>query len=173
MSRFSKLLGQGEKTQADFVRTQHQPDGNTYEIYRASTRSAAIAFLRFHDVCEERGYAIVETPEGNVGKDFILIFDEKTQETIELGRRKLLSKPKTSVGRCCSCGYPVIPYRKAPDLRLTIGKVKTFLIIAEAKKNGAGYVRRSCGAICCAFCATPESAPLCVLCKREVIPYDG
>jgi len=110
MSWFSKVFGQAGKPQAQFVRTQRQPDGNTYDIYQASSRSAALAFLREHELKEERKYAIVETPAGNFGKDFILIFDEKTSQTIELGKRRQLPKPKKSAGRCAACGYPVIPY---------------------------------------------------------------
>jgi hypothetical protein len=155
-----------------FVHTQRQADGNTYDVYRAATRSEALAFLRGLEVKEERRYAIVETPEGNIGKDFILIFDEKDSSTIELGQRKPLPKPQKSAGRCCSCGYPVIPYRKTPAFGPSVGRVTEFIIIAEAKESGAGYVCDSCVAICCAFCATPEKSPRCALCGSKMNPYD-
>ena len=172
MSWFSRLFGQAGKAQAQFVRTQRQPDGNTYDIYHAASRSAALAFLRELDLKEERRYAVVETPEGNFGKDFILIFDEKTQETIELARRKPLPRPQKSAGRCAICGYPVIPYRKTPDFGGPVGSVTTYVIVANAKKNGAGYACRSCGAISCAVCARPEKSPRCVLCGGGMAPYD-
>ena len=154
-----------------FVHTQRQADGNTYDVYRAATRSEALAFLRGLEVKEERRYAIVETPEGNIGKDFILIFDEKTSSTIELGQRKPLAQPRKSPGRCCNCGYPVIPYDKPPDLGASLGRVTAVVIIDEARENGAGYACDSCGAICCAICARPEKSPRCVLCGSELSPY--
>ena len=167
------LVGtQEESAKAMFIRTYRQADGNTYDIYRASSRSAALSFLRDLEVKEERRYAIVETPEGNVGKDFILIFEEKTGETVELGQRRMLAKASKAPGRCCCCGYPVLPYSKIPDFGPSIGRVRTYVILSEAKKNGAGFACSSCGAICCAFCGTPEKSPLCALCGNKMLPYN-
>src|SRR5205807_3829377 len=103
--------------------TQRQNDGSTYDIYRAPSRAEALAFLRDFEVKEERRYVIVETPQGNLGKDFVLIFDEKTQETIELARRKPLASLKKSMTHCCRCGYPVLPLARSPDYRPQIGSV--------------------------------------------------
>ncbi len=173
MTWFSKLFRQGNDPEATFVRTQRQPNGNTYDIYRAPTRSEAMAFLRGLEVKEERRYAIVETPQGNIGKDFILIFDEKSGDTIELGQRKALPQPKKSASRCCSCGYPVLPYGTIPDFGPAVGSITRVVLVSEAKKNGAGYSCGSCRAICCAFCATPEKSPRCPFCGNEMQPFDG
>lgn len=88
MGWFSKKSSRPTGQQTRFACTQRQPDGSTYDIYSASTRSVALAFLREHVIKEERRYAIVETREGNLGEDFIVIFDEKSQEPLELGERK-------------------------------------------------------------------------------------
>ncbi len=170
MSWFSKLLGETEKPQAQFVRTQRQPDGNTFDIYTAPNRQAALAFLREHEVKEERRYAIVETPDGNLGKDLVLIFDEKSEETIELGKRKPLPKPQPSAGRCCTCGYMVIPFGRRPDFGGSVS-ARAVMIMSEAKEKGGGCVCSSCGAISCACCATPQDSPVCGVCGAEMSSY--
>ena len=55
--------------------------GNRYEIYRSSSRAAALEFLRQQEIKEERRYVVVETPEGNFAKDLIAIFDETRSMT--------------------------------------------------------------------------------------------
>jgi hypothetical protein len=155
-----------------YVHTQRQADGNTYDIYRAATRREALAFLRRLEVKEERRYAIVETPEGNIGKDFILIFDEGTTVPIELGQRKPLAAPQKAEGHCCKCGYPVIPFAEPPVAASSSGHVTRCVVTSQAKESGAGYACPSCGAICCALCAAPEQSPVCVLCGGSMQPYE-
>jgi len=67
--------------------------GNRYEVYQARNRADALAFLREQVVREERRYIVVETPEGSIGKDLIMIFDEATNTKIEYGERRPLEKP--------------------------------------------------------------------------------
>lgn len=49
-----------------------------YEVRRAGTRSAAMTYLRARQVREEEYYVIVETPEGNIGRNLIVIFEERS-----------------------------------------------------------------------------------------------
>ena len=103
MSLFKKIFGGSGGGNVTFQQTQRQADGNTYDVYTAPTRDDALAFLRQHEVKEERRYAIVETPQGNIGKDFIMIFDERTQGMIELAQRQPLAAPRKSASHCCRC----------------------------------------------------------------------
>jgi hypothetical protein len=53
-------------------------NGNVYEVYRSQNRATALSFLNAipQGVLPERHYVIVETPQGNVGKDMLGVFDE-------------------------------------------------------------------------------------------------
>jgi hypothetical protein len=53
-------------------------NGNVYEVYRSQSRATALSFLNAipQGVLPERHYVIVETPQGNVGKDMLGVFDE-------------------------------------------------------------------------------------------------
>ncbi|UCG68115.1 MAG: hypothetical protein JSV09_09820 [Thermoplasmata archaeon] len=48
----------------------------TYKIYKAPSQSAALAFLKEHPVNQSLYYIIVETPEGNWGRDINGIYKE-------------------------------------------------------------------------------------------------
>jgi hypothetical protein len=62
-----------------------QPDGKKYEVYTAKSKSLALEFLRGlpTDEIPSLYYVIVETPEGNVGKDLNGMFDEATGKNIQ------------------------------------------------------------------------------------------
>jgi hypothetical protein len=49
---------------------------NTYEIYKAPSKSVALEFLKTKSVTKQLYYVIVETPEGNWGKDKDGIYKE-------------------------------------------------------------------------------------------------
>ena len=48
----------------------------TYEVYTAKSKMDALAFLEKKYIYQDRYYVIVETPEGNWGKDCMGIFEE-------------------------------------------------------------------------------------------------
>jgi hypothetical protein len=171
MSLLKKLFGGSGKV--TFRQTQQQPDGNTYDVYSAQTRSDGLSFLRQHEVKEERRYAIVETPQGNIGKDFIMIFDERTQDMIELAVRQPLKTSTKSASHCCRCGYAIIPLRRTQSYGDGVGAIHEFVIVSEMKKQGTGFACPQCRALCCAICATPSDAPTCPLCRAKVSPYDA
>jgi hypothetical protein len=60
-------------------------NGRMYEVYRADCLATAMRFLRSlpREDIPPRYYVIVETPEGNVGRDLEVIFNEATGDTIE------------------------------------------------------------------------------------------
>lgn len=49
---------------------------NTYEIYKAPSKSVALEYLKTKPVTKSLYYVIVETPEGNWGKDIDGIYQE-------------------------------------------------------------------------------------------------
>lgn len=57
---------------------EEKTDGRRYEVYRSNTRAKALEFLTNIPTTEipQLFYIIVETPQGNVGKDLQGIFDE-------------------------------------------------------------------------------------------------
>lgn len=58
-----------------YVRTDKKGP-NTYEIYKANSKSVALEFLKNKTVAKSLYYIIVETPEGNWGKDIDGIYQE-------------------------------------------------------------------------------------------------
>lgn len=151
---------------------KYQKDGKRYEEYSAHSRTAAIAFLRNKEVKDEAHYISVATPEGWFGRDLLEIYNENTQERIELPQRYPLHKPIKSVTRCARCGYTVIPCDKTPDFGSGPGTVAMDVVVSEAKEKGAGYSCGSCNALYCAFCATPEESPLCSFCGEQMQPFN-
>ena len=57
---------------------EEMTDGRRYEVYRSNTRAKALEFLTNIPTNEIPPifYIIVETPQGNVGKDTKGVFDE-------------------------------------------------------------------------------------------------
>lgn len=58
-----------------FVR-EHQKGMHTYRVHRGPSKAAAMAFLQNHPVTRNFYYLIVETPEGNFGRDIDGIYVE-------------------------------------------------------------------------------------------------
>ena len=137
--------------------------GNTYEVYTASSRKEALTFLRDREVKEEGRYLIVETPEGNIGRDLIMIFDEKSQETIEFPSRKPLAALVRSLEKCTGCGYTVIPAGAVVPGATYSGYVDPL------KEKGGGYVCAGCKTLWCTCCAPFESDwAVCGICRQRL-----
>jgi hypothetical protein len=128
-----------------------------------------MTFLREQEVKEPLRYLIVETPEGNLGKDLISIFDERDSKTLELGIRKPLRTLNKSDTHCSSCGYFVIPGGVSP---IKAAWHFQFLSLEDMQKKGQGLFCQRCESIMCAFCATLEGtkAP-CPFCGEPMAPY--
>jgi HEAT repeat protein len=53
-----------------------------YRVHQGPSRDAALSFLADHPVMRMHEYVIVETPEGNYGRDISGIFDEESGEAV-------------------------------------------------------------------------------------------
>lgn len=52
-------------------------DNNSiYEVYAAEKKADALAFLKFKSVHKPNFYIVVDTPEGNIGRDINGIYEE-------------------------------------------------------------------------------------------------
>jgi hypothetical protein len=60
---------------ATYIRTDRKGQ-NTYEIYKAPSKTVALDFLKGKSVTKSFYYLIVETPEGNWGRDIDGIYQE-------------------------------------------------------------------------------------------------
>ncbi|OGU29297.1 MAG: hypothetical protein A2057_09240 [Ignavibacteria bacterium GWA2_35_9] len=150
-------------------------NGNTYIVYKASNKVRAMEFLRATDVKEEQKYLIVETPEGNLGKDMIMIFNEATQELIEYGERNPLPELSKSKTNCARCGYPVLPMdneeqstkKSSPFEMLLKGlqkeSVEPFVPLDDMKLQGHGFFCPTCQTCWCSFCVS-ETKLRCDIC---------
>lgn len=69
---------------SDHFAKKRMDDGKVYEVWMGESRSAALTFLRGIPCEKIPGlyYIIVETPDGNFGKDINGMFDEDTGEDI-------------------------------------------------------------------------------------------
>jgi hypothetical protein len=85
MGFLKRIFGEQKDGEVKFVRkyseTKREPiTGATgvmhYEIYKARTAEAARAFLAGKMVSERLHYLVVETPEGNWGRDINGIYKE-------------------------------------------------------------------------------------------------
>ncbi|MGH9386113.1 MAG: hypothetical protein ACRD2N_17685 [Vicinamibacterales bacterium] len=137
-------------------------DGNEYLVYTAVTRADAMSFLRSTPVKEERHYLIVETPDGSVGKDMIMVFDERTSEGLEFGTREPLPALTKSTSHCSKCGYPVLPAAPA------VPGVKELLVLDELKDKGVGLICVTCRAAWCPFCVSGDSPDSCHFCGTRM-----
>jgi hypothetical protein len=133
-------------------------DGNTYYVFTAPSRSQALEFLRAKEVKREREYFIVETPEGNFGKDLIMIFQEDSGEKIEFGIRRALPKLTKSKTHCARCGYPILPAGAG------ISGAKELILLDEMKEKGIGFLCFECRTAWCPFCVPSEAPGKCQLC---------
>ncbi len=72
--------GDGVKFVRRYTQAKSTPYGMAtfkYEIYRAKTAQEAREFLESKKVAERLSYIVVETPEGNWGKDIEGMYKEK------------------------------------------------------------------------------------------------
>lgn len=142
-----------------FVGTERQPDA-TYYVYRARSRSSALEFLRARPVKEQLVYTIVETPEGNLGRDLICIFEEATGAMIELVARQASARPTVSKTHCAWCGYSIVPVKIAmPVPEIGISQVVSYFTREEYRdfvKRGHGFRCLECGLLQCAACTAGE-----------------
>jgi hypothetical protein len=143
-----------------------QTDGNTYKVFTAPSKHDALEFLREEVVKEERQYIIVETIEGNLGKDFIMIFDEETQEKIEYGIRKPHNKYHSSKTHCACCSYPVLPAKSFPEY-ITIGYISP----EDMNNKGMGFYCVNCKTVWCAICGNENELKYCKICEKEMDFY--
>ena len=161
-------VGRLMRTKSGSVTFSHSEsrEGSRYVVYTASSWQDAMMFLREQEVKEHLLYLIAETPEGNIGKDLISIFDEGNGKTLELGKRKPLRVPKKSETHCSRCGYFVMP--GAPLIK---GAVH-YLCLEDMQPFGQGFFCHKCASVMCAFCITLEGtkAP-CPFCDGPMVPY--
>ncbi|RSN64071.1 hypothetical protein DMH08_18435 [Actinomadura sp. WAC 06369] len=155
------------------IREVNQPSGR-YLIESFGSRAEALDFLRGCEVRDEKVYVIAETPEGNLGKDLIMIFEEDDGAFVELADRKALPDPAFSRENCARCGYSVIPAAAFPSVEGA--SFSYHLNLEDMEMNGTGFQCSSCKGLACARCyrATLHNprtqAPLdlrCWLCNRE------
>ncbi len=66
------------------VGLDEKDNGNVYEVYTSHSRATALEYLRAIPLSEfpPLYYVIVETPEGNLGKDLKGMFEESTGNSI-------------------------------------------------------------------------------------------
>jgi len=141
-------------------RETHQ--ANRYDVYTADSQEQAIRFLRSQSILEERRYIIVETPEGNIGKDLIMIFREPSGDMIELGKRDPLPKLKQSMTHCGKCGHSVIPAKRhVAESRLS------HEAILDLKVDGSGFLCRNCQTLWCSHCVLlDDETARCLICGQ-------
>lgn len=84
-------------------------NGRVYEVYWVKSEAVALEYLRRRDVRLEGYYVIVETPQRNLGRDMVMIFDEADGSLIEIPERTPLPVPTPSPTHCARCGYPILP----------------------------------------------------------------
>lgn len=144
-------------------------DGNRYEVHTGTNRDIALAFLREKEIKEERRYVIVETPEGNLGKDLVMIFEEKTSEMIEFGQRKPLPLLEKSMTHCARCGYVVLPAGQS------VAGATELIVMEDLKKSGVGFSCQKCRTLWCPFCISfiRGSKPFCGICGNTAEVFRG
>jgi hypothetical protein len=123
---------------------------------------------------------IVETPHRNLGRDYIMIFDEAGGVPLEFPHRTPLPMPQRAPGCCARCGYFVVPLADPTEGLPRNQKVtfSWFLAVDELREKGHGY---RCAALSCAECYV-SGPPVprhpdgsldirCLLCGEAVDPY--
>jgi hypothetical protein len=137
-----------------FVQTERKL-GSVYHVYRGRSLEAAKSFLRQTPVKDEYVYNIVETPFGNMGRDFIYIFNERDGSPIELGERPLSANPTPSSTRCSRCDFVVVPMdyelneRQVGSVELVLGRKQ----LRKLVQTGGGFRCDSCSLLQCAVCS--------------------
>ena len=149
--------------QVEYIGSERS-NGDQYEVYKGPSRDAAINFLRSKTIKEKRQYIIVETPSGNFGKDLVMIFNEQTQEMIELTKRDFLPTYQKSTTHCTKCGYAILKYGRAFN-----GNVEELVSLEEMKIKGTGFFCNSCQLSWCASCAQLKNRQVsCEVCESNM-----
>ncbi|MFX0148879.1 MAG: hypothetical protein ACFE8E_14160 [Candidatus Hodarchaeota archaeon] len=147
-------------------KTTHYSERNRYDVYSANNIKEAIKFLRKQEIKLPYYYIVIETPEGNIGKDIIGIYNEQNSELIELGRRKKLPNMKKSQEFCTQCGYFVFPMKPFNN------EVSHVLNIEDMCNKGVGFYCSSCETVWCAQCVVISGYVVkCKLCRTEMVPF--
>ncbi|MFF7635962.1 hypothetical protein ACFZB9_22870 [Kitasatospora sp. NPDC008050] len=162
-----------------FVRTERS-DTATYHVHSGPDRQAALTFLRRNPVPDELVYTIVETPEGNFGRDLIYLFHEADGSTIELAGRPRAQQPTPSDTRCGWCSFFVVPTTVAINDQWagTVQVYRTYDELAALVKTGGGFHCRSCSLLQCAVCSGLADAtsrarePRCLACGGGVSVHE-
>lgn len=149
-----RTTGASREAGVVFVKTEHNAKGGTFHVHRGPSRAVALTFLRQNTPEEELVYTIVETPEGNVGCDFIYLFEESDGKPIEFVPRPSSKSPKRSTTHCAWCGFVVVPYEM--DLPTGTGSVELYWTldeVAELGTTGRGLVCNECSLLHCIPCS--------------------
>ncbi|TQL69323.1 hypothetical protein FB381_3228 [Nocardioides albertanoniae] len=159
------------------LRTESNSSG-TYVVEKFPSRSSALDVLRGCDVRDERVYLIGETPEGNIGRDLVWIFEEQNGSFIEIAERTPLPEPVYSQTDCAHCGYTVLPMGD-PGLSVDGPMTASYLLVSsDVERAGQGFECEQCGALGCMHCylrtsddveATPDRR--CWLCQGHMLPF--
>lgn len=135
------------------LRTEQNSSG-TYVVESFASRSSALEVLRGCDVRDERVYLIAETPEGNIGRDLVWIFEEQDGSFIEIAERTPLPEPTFSRTDCARCGYTVLPMGR-PGAGISVDggmTVSHYLVAGDIERAGQGLECQECGALGCMHC---------------------
>lgn len=171
-----QVAAAGGEAAVEFVRTEQPKESPyTYHLHRGPDRASALTFLRATPVREEFVYVIVETPEGNLGRDLIFIFDEATGQPLEYGPRPVLPAPILSTTRCGWCESVVVPLELDPPKQRLASSGAEIIIAQDAMLGtGMGYRCSGCSLLTCAFCA-PEpdrgDTRCCRVCNDPLTPH--
>ncbi|MER5184559.1 hypothetical protein ABT009_40705 [Streptomyces sp. NPDC002896] len=175
MSFLGRNEGGGPAGGVQFKQTETTATA-TYHVYGGPSRQAALEFLRGAHVKDELVYNIVETPEGNFGRDLIYLFHEADGKPIELGERPQSQSPTPSSTRCAWCGFFVVPYKVSINDE-NVGSVGLYLTydeLAGLVQMGGGFHCRACSLLQCAVCIGLARAggvarePLCRACGGQL-----
>ncbi|MFJ8827801.1 hypothetical protein ACIREE_39475 [Streptomyces sp. NPDC102467] len=146
--------GAPDGSPVQYVGTEQQPRA-IYHIYRGPDREQALAFLRSTPVAEPLIYLVVETPQGNVGRDLVCLFDERSGAVIEFGPRTPSQHPRQSPTHCAWCGVYVVPFDVPEYAVRNASTLSVYLAIDEARDRGHGWHCRACALLQCVFCCDP------------------
>lgn len=166
-----------KKPAVRFVKTE-RVKGGTYHVHGGPDLAQAMTFLRQTPVTEPSVYVVVETPEGNVGRDFIYIFRELDGTPIEHGPRSPLPEPVSSTTHCAWCGFYVEPFDTSSGMPNNTGplELELFLAVDDILNNGGGFRCKGCDLLQCGWCSglTPglgEREVRCRSCGAAMHPH--
>jgi hypothetical protein len=155
------------------LKRKYEKDGKQYEAYAGSGREEALAFLRGREVKDEGFYISVVTPSGTFGRDLLEIYDERTQERIEIPKRSPLPRLVKSLTRCARCGYTVLPISKEVLPKVDGPLEAVIPYDFDFQEEGLGYVCSDCQTVWCAHCTgTHGHEATCGICRKPMPPLE-